>query len=739
MVKGSLSLVEDGTKSTCMGGSCALKVLAIVLGVVVIALVIALVVVGVRLGGQTSDGVARSKDGRQICMTPTCVGTSAYILDKMNQSVDPCQDMYLYACGGWLQKSRRPLDKNKWDTADELAAKNNQIFQEILESPGVDLQGRSSSAIAKVKALYRSCMNESNIKSQGVTRLLQMIDQMGSWTVSTTGLTKWVNTTWSLENSLVYLHQYDINPLFKLNVKKDFENSTKHVLFLSQSGVLLTFAMYNNSAYFTALLDTYVQLGQLLGGTQAHVRRKMTEVAEFEKRLAGIFEKPEDLINPASMNNKFSVKEFQNKIGQWMNVKNYLNKRFELRTFKDEDELVVATKFYFEKLKSIIDSTDKEVLANYMVLQLVIHSADYLPDTFSEASLGLQRAISGVGVLSPRHERCLLKTRTHMGFALSSLYVQGHFRADSKAKVVSTLDEIQKQFVANLDDVTWLDDVTRQRLVEKGNAITQNVGYPDWILDPVTLDGYYQAIEVKDGEFLYNFFNVSFSEVAKEMEKYGKPYDRSEWHKSPDEVNAYYDMYNNHIVVLAAILQPPYFTLSYPQSFIYGTIGMVLGHEITHGFDSTGRNFDKDGNLGNIWTEASAQGFGQNANCMVDQYSSYTVQGQNLRGTLNLGENIADNGGLKFSYMAYKTAVTSPEQALPGLELTDDQLFFLGFSQLWCGHYSPEYEITSIQTQRHTHNRYRVIGTVSNSQEFSRAFNCPSHSPMNPEKKCQVW
>lgn len=291
--------------------------------------------------------------------------------------------------------------------------------------------------------------------------------------------------------------------------------------------------------------------------------------------------------------------------------------------------------------------------------------------------------------------------------------------------------------------MSWMDDKTRETAIEKVRKIVQMIGYPDWILDSVQLDKYYENVTLVTGEFLVSHLNIRRESVLRNHNKLGTVPDRQEWHMMPVETNAYYSQSNNQIVFPAGILQRPFFTPSFPMSFNFGTTGMIIGHEMTHGFDNKGRHYDKYGNLNNWWTDQSATSFQSKTSCMVRQYSNYTAENTHLKGERVLGENIADNGGLKTAYMAYRHWVKSKDsnevKDLPGLTLTPEQLFFVGFGQLWCSYYTPQYTKQAILTDEHTISKFRTIGVVSNSGDFARAFQCAPNTPMNPQIKCQVW
>lgn len=424
-----------------------------------------------------------------------------------------------------------------------------------------------------------------------------------------------------------------------------------------------------------------------------------------------------------------------------LDLKQYLSQVFG-RDLGDTSILVYTPK-YFRELGGVLNKTSKKVLANYIVWNAINAQVGYFPSKFIDASLLLSKVESGIASVDPRWLRCVSKVNSAFGYASSALYVLEHFAKESRSKVLDIVKEIEDAFIKGIPLVSWMDEKTRETAVEKVRKIVQMIGYPDWILDSVKLDKYYENVTVVAGEFLMSHLNIRRESVLRNYNKLGTVPDRQEWHMMPVDTNAYYSQSNNQIVFPAGILQRPFFTPSFPMSFNFGTTGMIIGHEMTHGFDNKGRHFDKYGNLNNWWTAQSTSSFQSKTSCMVRQYSNYTAENTHLKGERVLGENIADNGGLKTAYVAYrhwvKSQASNEVKDLPGLTLTQEQMFFVGFGQLWCSYYTPQYTKQAILTDEHTISKFRTIGVVSNSGDFARAFQCAPNTPMNPQIKCQVW
>lgn len=303
------------------------------------------------------------------------------------------------------------------------------------------------------------------------------------------------------------------------------------------------------------------------------------------------------------------------------------------------------------------------------------------------------------------------------------------------------INEIRSAFEETLGDLVWMDEKTRLAAKEKADAIYDMIGFPDFILEPKELDDVYDGYEVSEDSFFQNMLNL-YNFSAKVMaDQLRKPPSRDQWSMTPQTVNAYYLPTKNEIVFPAGILQAPFYAHNHPKALNFGGIGVVMGHELTHAFDDQGREYDKEGNLRPWWQNESLTAFQNHTACMEEQYSQYQVNGERLNGLQTLGENIADNGGLKAAYNAYKAWLRKhgEEQPLPAVGLTNHQLFFVGFAQVWCSVRTPESSHEGLVTDPHSPARFRVLGTLSNSRDFLRHFGCPVGSPMNPGQLCEVW
>ncbi|RUS88407.1 hypothetical protein EGW08_003803 [Elysia chlorotica] len=663
----------------------------------------------------------------------------------MDQAASPCQDMYQLACGRWAQEVVPPPGETRWSMFDILAQSNDAKLRQLAEQDGSLFRGRNSSSVEKWKKFYKSCMDLDALEAQGTAKLKQLMSELGHWSVSppTDGSAGWSDGDWSLQESLVKNHKLLATSLFLFSVEKDpTVEENKHVIEFFQSGLTLRYA----SAYDSdqrelkeGFIKYAVRVGTLLGGEENDVTAKMEDVFQFERNLSKIFAHSPDMSSLDS--NKYNLTQFDDLMGNWINIKDYLDDIFGGRHyFEHSTEVIVATPSYFSKLGDVVGSARKETLANYLMWRVLHSVVSFLPLEFQLASLELSRVMDGSSVLTDRWRFCVEQAREAVGFAGSALFVDKHFDQDRKAKMTEALENIRLEFIGLLDHVTWLDQSTRSRLKDKARAMSLRIGYPDMIMDVDKLDSHYEKLEVTQSEFFTNMLRYRDFSVNWALSQLDKKPDPSLWSTTPDVVNAFYNWNFNHIIVTAGILQPPFYSPDYSDALMYGTIGTILGHELTHGFDNKGRLFDKHGHLSHQWSPVAEQGFSNASRCLVDQYSSYSLHGHQSDGNKTLGENIADNGGLKLAYRAFRARGQPSASSLPGLNYTDSQLFYLGFSQFSTAPNLKKYNNAPSLPPPRTHpSTHRVKGCLSNSPEFVSAFSCPSGSPLNPHSKCQVW
>ncbi|XP_065701115.1 neprilysin isoform X2 [Patagioenas fasciata] len=722
------------------------------IGLAVVVILLAIVAVTMIVLYATYD------DG--VCKTSDCIKSAARILENMDTSAEPCDDFYQYACGGWLKRNVIPETSSRYSNFDILRDELEVVLKDVLDTPS----SNDISAVQKAKTLYRSCINETTIDSRGGKPLITLLPDISDWPVATTNWESSYGAAWTAETAIAQLNsRYGKKVLINFFVGTDDKNSTAHIIHIDQPGLGLPSRDYYEctGAYkeaCSAYVDFMISVAKLIlqerniSFTENQISEQMNRVMDLEKEIANATTKSEDRNDPLLLYNKMTLAQLQsnfsleinNKVFNWSKFINDIMSTVQIN-IENTEHVVVYDPEYLIKLKSIVNKYTPRDLQNYMIWRFVMDLVNSLSRSYKDTRNDFRKALYGTTSETAAWRRCANYVNGNMENAVGRLYVEEAFAGDSKHVVEEMIADIRNVFIKTLDELTWMDGETKKKAEQKALAIRERIGYPDEIVsDDAKLNSEYQELNYKEEEYFENIIqNLVFTQ-KKRLKKLREKVDKEEWISGAAVVNAFYSASRNQIVFPAGILQPPFFSASQPKSLNYGGIGMVIGHEITHGFDDNGRNFNENGDLVDWWSEESARNFKELSQCIVYQYGNFSwdlAGGQQLSGINTLGENIADNGGVRQAYKAYENYVKKhgKEKLLPGLEMNHKQLFFLNFAQVWCGTYRPEYAVNSIKTDVHSPGKFRVIGSLQNSPEFSEAFSCTETNYMDPPKKCRVW
>uniref|UniRef100_A0A8I4A4G7 Membrane metalloendopeptidase like 1 n=1 Tax=Callithrix jacchus TaxID=9483 RepID=A0A8I4A4G7_CALJA len=479
------------------------------------------------------------------------------------------------------------------------------------------------------------------------------------------------------------------------------------------------------------------------------VQEDMAQVLQLETQLAKATAPQEERHDVIALYHRMGLKELQSQFGlkgfNWTLFIQTVLSSVNVKLLPDE-EVVVYGVPYLQNLESILDTYSARTIQNYLAWRLVLDRIGSLSQRFKDTRVNYRRALFGTMVEEVRWRECVGYVNSNMESAVGSLYVREAFPRDSKSMVRELVGKVRAVFVETLDELSWMDEESKEKAREKAMSIQEQIGHPDYILEERNrrLDEEYSNLNFSEDLYFENGLQNLKVGAQRGLRKLREKADPNLWIIGAAVVNAFYSPNRNQIVFPAGILQPPLFSEEQPQALNFGGIGTVIGHEITHGFDNSGRNFDKNGNMMDWWSNFSSQHFWEQSECMIYQYGNYSwdlAEGQNVNGFNTLGENIADNGGVRQAYQAYLKwmAEGGKDQQLPGLALTHEQLFFINYAQVWCGSYRPEFAIQSIKTDVHSPLKYRVLGSLQNLAAFADTFHCTQGTPMHPKERCRVW
>ncbi|XP_077430429.1 membrane metallo-endopeptidase-like 1 [Vanacampus margaritifer] len=692
-----------------------------------------------------------------VCTTADCVTAASRLLQNMDASAKPCDNFYQYACGGWLERHVIPETSSRHSVFDILRDKLEIVLKGALETESEE----DRDAIKKAKTLYSSCLNESLIEQRDSQPLLRLIDMIGEWPVASDDWNATSEEEWSLEDTLATMTaRFHKKALLEMYVWTDDRDSRRHIIYIDQSGLgMPSRDYYFNDGNYKKVREAYLHFmvaiakmtreDRNLTQDDERVWEEMMQVLDLETDVANATLPAEERQDVTVLYNKMTLNELQSTFGfngfNWTRfirgVLSSVSLDVEL-----QEEVVVYGSPYLEKMNEVLSRHSVRTMQNYLTWQLVIDRVNSLSRRFKDARTRYRKILYGTTVEDAWWRECVRYVQSSMENAVGALYVRETFAGESKRMVSDLIGKIQTAYVETLEELSWMDAPSKAKAREKAMAIKEHIGYPDHILEKSNqkLDEEYAHLNFSEEHYFENILENLKSEAHKSLKKLREPVDPNLWLIGAAVVNAFYSPNRNQIVFPAGILQPPFFSKHQQQALNFGGIGMVIGHEITHGFDDNGRNFDKDGNMLNWWSNYSAEHFKEQSQCMVQQYGNFNWKlagGENVSGISTLGENIADNGGVRQAYKAYLKWVETEgeEPRLPGLDMDHKQLFFLNFAQVWCGAYRPEYASQSIKTDSHSPLEYRVLGSLQNFEAFSEAFQCQKGSPMNPEQKCRVW
>lgn len=693
-----------------------------------------------------------TKDEVKYCTSSTCLEVAAAVKKSLNESVDPCEDFYQYSCGSWIENNPIPPSETTTATFITAAKKNDErLLLLLLEDDELPREH----AVKKAKNYFKSCMTEDDDNNTAtVVELKSLIRRFGSWPLD---VATWNVSTWSLNHALLEIHRdYSATtPLFAMTVDVNPFDSSRYILKINPPSLSLIREQYltEDNKTRVAYVNYMTKIGKLLGSPDSNqTKEQMEKVLELEGKLAQIIPPASELgknflqnMNMTELERLAPGFEFT-----WLEFINELLKPFNV-SLNASDIVMVPSPEYLRNLSYIVNNTSKETMASYVIWNFVQSVVPYMSHVFRSALLEYQKETIGTKSAPPRWYSCIEDENGYyhgLTFALGYIWISKVFDVEIIPFIQDMSKRIRSVFRNETSQLDWIDDETRRKIDEKEDAMKFHIGFPKLCANETLLNEFYKDLNISENDYLKNVLSVMIWKRRLAFSKLKTAVDKDQWFTGPQKVNAFYLRSRNEISILAGILQPPfYYGRKAPRSINLGGIGVILAHELSHGFDAAGRKFNENGEVvEDWWSSSSSQGFKERSKCIVDQYSKFSVdvgggKRENLNGELTLSENIADNGGIRMAYLGYKDWLknNAPEPQLPGLQMTHEQLLFVSFSQAFCAAMTPSAAFRFTKASVHSIPRYRIIGSLSNMEEFSEAFKCSAGRRMNPKKKCKLW
>jgi putative endopeptidase len=661
-------------------------------------------------------------NSQQAEKTAAKKGMQGFDLDALDRTADPCVDFYQFACGNWIKNNPIPSDQARWGRFSELLERNQMILRTVLEKAQPNTPGRDA-VDQKIGDYYDACMDEKTIDAKGLAPLQPTLDSIAA-----------LKDKAELPTLLGKLHRDGVEPLFAFGPEAEFKNAKMEGAAIDQGGIALPEKDYylRDDAKSVELRKQYVQhvanMFKLAGESADQASKDAQTVMSFETGLAknsmGNVERrdPQKQYNPKTKQELLAMSP----AFDW-------NKYFVAVEAPSFDKINLDSLGFFTSLNDVLKNTSLDDIKTYLRWQTLHTAAPYLSAPFVQENFDFYgKTLTGAKELRPRWKRCVQFTDHQLGEALGQAYVKVAFPPDAKERMEKMVHNLEASMKTDIEGLDWMTPETKKAAIVKLGMITDKIGYPEKWRD-------YSKFNVVRGDFLGNAMRGNEFETNRELAKIGKPVDRTEWGMTPPTVNAYYNPQENNINFPAGILQPPFFDNKLDDAVNYGAIGAVIGHEMTHGFDDEGREFDGNGDLRDWWSPADGKAFEERAKCLSDEYSSFVATDDvHVNGKLTLGENTADNGGVRVSLMALEATFNGKEPAkIDGF--TAQQRAFLGFGQVWCENQTPQALRVQAQTNPHSPGQWRTNGVMRNMPEFRKAFGCKEGQPMAPVNACRVW
>jgi putative endopeptidase len=651
----------------------------------------------------------------------------SFDVTSIDKTADPCTDFFQYACGNWVKNNPIPADQVRWGNFNELAERNQWLLYKDLEVASKPSPKRTPLE-AKYGDFYAACMNVDEVNKKGSEPLKPALDAIAG-----------LSDKKQLAAVLSGLERQDgTAAMFRFDVEQDEKDSSKQIAAVAQGGLGLPDRSYyldkgeRETKIREQYLDHMKKMFALAGDTPEQAEAEAKSVMAIETVLAEGSLSRTDLREPTNRYHIKSVSELE-QIAPGFDWSTYFSK-IGIGSF---DSLNVAQPAFFEALNKQLDSESLDAWKSYLRWHTIRAAAPWLSQPFEQENFNFYNAtLQGAKEQQPRWKRCTRLTDAALGEAVGQDWVKQNFPPQAKQSMTQLVAALDKALGEDIQQLPWMSDATKKEAEAKLTLFRNKIGYPQNWRD-------YSTLSVNRDDLLGDIDRSGRFELDRNLHKLGKPVDETEWGMTPPTVNAYYSPSMNDINFPAGILQPPFFSLSADPAVNFGGIGVVIGHEMTHGFDDQGSKYDGHGNLREWQTPDDRKAFTERTDCEVKEYDNFEpVPGAKVNGKLTLGENTADNGGIRIAFLALQNTLAAEGKKLDGPKLdgyTPAQRFFIAFGQVWCEDRREQYSRLAVKTDPHSPGKFRTNGTVQNFDEFGKAFNCKKDTPMYPEQSCRVW
>jgi endothelin-converting enzyme/putative endopeptidase len=646
----------------------------------------------------------------------------SFDLDALDRSVEPCQGFYRFACGGWIRANPVPSDQSRWGRFELLREYNRALTKQILEKAAANRNSRDPNE-RKIGDYYAACMDERTINANGLAPADNWMKKIDA-----------IKNVRDLTAVVAEFHEHGVSGLFVFRTSPELHNAAQTGAWADQGGLGLPNKDFytKTDAKSVKIRQQYVEhisnMLKLAWVPKTQAEEQAKQILEIETRLANASLTPTERRDTTKLDHWTILADFHALIPSFA-----WDKYFVTIGAPPFSELNVAVPGFYKNLESMLKDVPMEQWRAYLKWHFLHSQADSLPTNFGDENFTFYgKVLGGAQQQLPLWNRCARAVDADLGEALGQYYVKQAFGGNAKERTLRMVRDIEDAMEADIKSLDWMTDDTKAKALEKLHAVANKIGYPDRWRD-------YSILKIQRGDRLGNSLRSNSYERHRQLARLGAPVDKTEWGMTPPTVNAYYSPLQNNINFPAGILQPPFFDNDVDDAVNYGGIGVVIGHELTHGFDDSGARYAANGNLENWWSDKDKAEFEKRTSCVADEYSGFSpVEGVNLNGRLTLGENTADNGGSRISLMALRSSYGNhPPADKDGF--TAEQRFWIGFAQIWCENVRPERSRTMALTDPHSPGQFRANGVVSNSPDFQQAFHCKAGDPMVRKDACRVW